>query len=622
VTGQTISHYRIAEKLGEGGTAVVYSAEDLLLGREVVLKFLPDDDARSSVRFQHEARTISSLNHPNICTVYEIGEHEGRQFLAMERVDGQPLSDLIPAQGMVIDHLLDIGSQIAEGLDSAHAEGVVHRDLKPGNVCVTRGGRVKLLDFGIALVLPRGRNPISSQSSGLPRVGTIPYMSPEQVRGEALDARTDLFSLGIVLYEMAAGRRPFVGATSDDVLVAIATRTPEPLRAVKPALPVEFERIVAKALEKSRTLRYQTASDLRADLQRLKRDLDLDLDLSTTGVLPAAVISPAAPTERAVRRASRVWAAAIVGIAAFAGAGLFAYVSVKDRWAQPGGSTTYLESRPLVPAFATLPGAHDRFDSNRPSARRNPDASDPVVSKAPDRDVAPIVMAKRQIDLHLYDQAVDTLRGIMRDDDASLAVQAGFMMASIAEARSDMANAMNVYLEIATRFPHHPRAPEALFDLAQSAMKSKRPNSEQDAHRILTQLASDYPGTSWAPRALLLRGEIEARGGTFERDARSGGSIPTAAATYRQIAERYRTSESALTALHRLAGIYAELKRFETAAATLEELARRDAAGRYDAWFAAAEIYDKRLKDQRRAKAAYARVPPSSPHYSEAVKRH
>jgi tRNA A-37 threonylcarbamoyl transferase component Bud32/outer membrane protein assembly factor BamD (BamD/ComL family) len=624
VTGRTISHYKVAEKLGEGATAEVYRADDLVLGREVVLKFFSHDGTRSAAQFQHEARTISSLNHPNICTIYEVGEHDGRQFLAMEKLDGQPLSEVIRERGLPIDQLVDVATQLAEALEVAHAEGIVHRDLKPGNIFVTGAGRVKLLDFGVALVLPRGATRTVSGPSGLPRAGTIPYMSPEQVRGDHLDQRTDLFSLGVVLYEMAAGRRPFVATAADEVLAAITSSTPTTPRAFNPSLPPELERIISKALEKSRTLRYQTAADLRADLQRLKRDLDA-LSASPGG----AAIAPL-PAERGASRASsrlgRVPAAiAVIVGCGIAGSGWFALGPGKAR--SPSPESPHAAAATIVPsdqqrsvaAAAPPVPARGELKSIPPPV---PDHVGTAVAGDPSADgIDPIVVAQRQIDLRLYDQAVETLRPIARDSHARRAVDAAFMIASIANQRGDTANTMSAYLEIATRFPDHPRAPEALYQLAQSTVRSKRQNKELDAREILTQLVDKYPTSPWAPRALLLRGELEGRAGSYQRDDIFGGAIPTAAVTYRQLAERYRTSEGALPALQRLAAIYTDLKRFEAAASTLEELGRRDVSGRYDAWFAAGEIYDKRLKDHSRATAAYARVSPSSPHYAEAVRR-
>ena len=274
MTGQTVSHYKLVAKIGEGAGAEVYHAHDLSLGREVVLKFVASGGLDGLARFQHEARTISSLNHPNICTIYEIGEHEGWHFLAMEMLDGDVLARLIGRGPLATAQVIDLGTQIAEALDAAHAERIVHRDLKPANVFVTRSGLVKLLDFGVAVLLPKKAASYSAGRLTSSTAGTIPYMSPEQAQAEELDHRSDLFSLGVVLYEMATGQRPFVAPTGPGTLAAIATSTPVAPRVVNPRVPAELERIIAKALEKKPSLRYQSASDLKADLQRLKRDLD------------------------------------------------------------------------------------------------------------------------------------------------------------------------------------------------------------------------------------------------------------------------------------------------------------------------------------------------------------
>src|SRR5262245_55011448 len=268
MTGQTISHYVVREPLGEGGTAVVYRAEDLALGREVVLKFLSAQscDYGTIARFQHEARTASSLNHPNICTIYEIGEHQGRHFLAMERLDGEVLSRVIGGRPLDVSRLVDLAIQVADALDAAHAQNVVHRDVKPANIFVTRRGQVKLLDFGLAVLIPKrpagasGAVP-STSSTG----GTIPYMSPEQARADEIDHRTDLFSFGVVLYEMATGRRPFAGATAAELMDAIATQFPVPPRDLHPAMPIELARLIETALENKPQLQCQTAAAMRAD---------------------------------------------------------------------------------------------------------------------------------------------------------------------------------------------------------------------------------------------------------------------------------------------------------------------------------------------------------------------
>ena len=428
LVGQLLGHYKILGQVGAGGMGVVYRAQDTKLGRQVALKVLPmgNTSSEESVeRFRREARTASSLNHPNICTIYGFDEHEGQLYLAMELLDGEPLDRRLSGRPMDLKQLLDIAAQVADALDAAHTEGILHRDVKPANIFLTRRGQVKMLDFGLAKLSPEYRRvgrlldarnetspPEHFTSAVGTTVGTIAYMSPEQARGDDVDPRTDLFSFGVVLYEMSTGRQSFPGHTTAVVFDGILNRDPVPPSNLNAQLPAELDRIVSKALEKDRSLRYQTAADIGADLKRLRRDSASRQGMPTAsgvttstgavtvvmadttigapsgiGSAPTTVLSSQSPpppsndASQVLRTAAKtpwIWGVGVgvVAIAAIA-AGVGAFLANRGESTPPADQTAAATTPPSTPVDAATASAPVPISPAPPEAATTPSAPPP-----------------------------------------------------------------------------------------------------------------------------------------------------------------------------------------------------------------------------------------------------
>ena len=412
--GQVVSHYRVIEQIGAGGMGVVYRAEDTRLGRPLVLKFLPaalSRDPMALERFEREAKAASSMNHPGICTVYDIGEFEGQQYIAMEYLEGQPLDRFIGHKPLPLSVMLDLGVQITDAIELAHSQGILHRDIKPANIFITRRGHAKVLDFGLAKLAADGSSAAgldaTAQTVGAQllttvgmAVGTVAYMSPEQARGEDLDTRTDLFSLGVVLHEMATGRQAFSGPTAAVVFDAILNRTPPPIVSVNPEVPLELERIIDKAIEKDRMLRYQHAADLKSDLARLKRDRESGrvsiggLSESRSGVqagghagsgsTPEVVAAaPAPPSSEAVPAAASSAAAISAPVASPAPQPVPAQTKAKK------SNTTAIAA--AVVGVLAVGGVAVGYVLTRPTVESQAPVSEPAAAAATPAPVAPPV---------------------------------------------------------------------------------------------------------------------------------------------------------------------------------------------------------------------------------------
>ena len=665
MVGQTVSHYQVLEPLGAGGMGVVYKAQDIKLGRLVALKFLPGDrshDRATADRFLREARAASSLNHPHICTIYEVDEHEGSPFLAMELLEGRTLDRRIDGRPLEVGLLLKLARQIADGLDAAHARGVLHRDVKPANIFVTDRDQAKLLDFGLAK-LSFESSSITQQPTAVlttragTAMGTVAYMSPEQARGEDLDVRSDLFSFGVVLYEMATGQQTFQGSTTALVFDAILNRDPRAPIELNANVPPALERVIARALDKDRNTRYQTIAEMRDDLDRVARERDsafhvpaapaTRLPTTSRASWPSAVaVAPAAPAPVVAAWRMRRPRAAVLApsVTSLVLAGLLVW-----RWIGVGDAPAAVPFEPDAPALTDVaPGATEAVavvpaapgpapaapapatpaiprpaaPASTPAAATSAAATGDAALKGRGEVVSRLTAAQVKFDSGLYDQALADAKDMVASAPTAASTPAArLLIGRILERQKRLDDAMAAYVELRASHKSAAEAAPATLALAELVIRSKQRDREQSARALYDEVATGFPASAEAPIALVRRAALEERGRTRVMDQTLGTSVPPEFQTYRTVVEKYASTPAAEIAHEKLAALYGDLKRYEQAAQTWESLATNFPRNRRDGQWRAAELYREKLKDAERARAAYARVPAGSPRYSDAQER-